>query len=247
MKDMAKGPASRTMSSSAIRGSAAPGDPALGHRGEEFKAKVALKTGSRSPHHRAMHTPDPSRSSPPSDRTQSELPRRSAGVLVAVEQDAWPFRGPVRPSIPMPRRRVPRQAPPYYKRWDEHVSSSTRSSADVIIYVVPVGQAVNSLRKRIIAGEMPGIAKQSELFTDKLGHAKPLLETLVAYVHFAGVQAIAGRICRAGRAGEVEEREVGREDEPRTAGDRLGRGDAASAERGDEGRDEVIATSFPRA
>lgn len=35
-----------------------------------------------------------------------------------------------------------------------------------------VGQAVLALREKIIKGKAPGIAKQSELFTDQLGHTR---------------------------------------------------------------------------
>src|SRR5262249_50364429 len=51
------------------------------------------------------------------------------------------------------------------------------------------------------------------------------------------LQALAGRPAAAGGAGEAEGCEVVRGDESRTARDRLDRGDAASAERRDEGRE----------
>jgi 6-phosphogluconolactonase len=53
------------------------------------------------------------------------------------------------------------------------------------LYVVPVGQAVIALREKIIAGQAPGLKQQEDLFTDPLGHAKPPLQALVAYCHFA--------------------------------------------------------------
>ena len=41
------------------------------------------------------------------------------------------------------------------------------------------------MRERIIAGQAPGLHAQQDLFSDPLGHAKPPLQALVAYCHFA--------------------------------------------------------------
>ncbi|HEY1375570.1 MAG TPA: hypothetical protein VGF55_02190 [Gemmataceae bacterium] len=54
-----------------------------------------------------------------------------------------------------------------------------------VVFMVPVGEAVVRLRERVAKGEVPGIARQSELFRDDLGHGKAPLYTLVAYCHFA--------------------------------------------------------------
>jgi hypothetical protein len=35
------------------------------------------------------------------------------------------------------------------------------------------------------SGEAPGLAKQSELFSDKLGHPQPPIQALAAYCQFA--------------------------------------------------------------
>jgi hypothetical protein len=53
------------------------------------------------------------------------------------------------------------------------------------VYVVPVGQAVLALRENIIKGEAPGINKQSELFTDPIGHPNAHVKVLAGYCHFA--------------------------------------------------------------
>jgi len=54
-----------------------------------------------------------------------------------------------------------------------------------VVFLVPVGHAVMNLRERIVAGKVPGITRQSELFTDPIGHARPPLAVLNAYCHFA--------------------------------------------------------------
>ncbi len=54
-----------------------------------------------------------------------------------------------------------------------------------VINAVPVGDAVLKLRELVVAGKAPGIAKQSELFNDQIGHAKAPVVALATYCHFA--------------------------------------------------------------
>jgi hypothetical protein len=54
-----------------------------------------------------------------------------------------------------------------------------------VVYVVPVGHAVQALRQRVVDGEAPGVTKQSELFRDPIGHANPPVAILAAYCHYA--------------------------------------------------------------
>ncbi len=56
-----------------------------------------------------------------------------------------------------------------------------------VVLVAPVGQAVLALRKKIAAGAAPGLAKQSDLFADPIGHARPPLAVLVAYCYDAQI------------------------------------------------------------
>lgn len=73
----------------------------------------------------------------------------------------------------------------YFKVMDEYVADINRKYARPIIVVVPVGQAVVALREKVIAGEVPGVTKQSELFTDSIGHCKGQIMVLNAYCHYA--------------------------------------------------------------
>jgi len=50
-----------------------------------------------------------------------------------------------------------------------------------------VGDAVLALRAKVIAGEVPGYAKQSELFNDSIGHVKEPVQRLEAYCYFAAI------------------------------------------------------------
>ena len=54
-----------------------------------------------------------------------------------------------------------------------------------VVFLVPVGDAVIRLRERVARGEVPGIAAQSALFRDNLGHGKEPISVLTAYCHFA--------------------------------------------------------------
>jgi hypothetical protein len=73
----------------------------------------------------------------------------------------------------------------YFKSMDEHVTALNKKLGKQAIFVVPSGQAVLALRDKIIKGEAPGIAKQSELFTDVLGHVRAPIMVLATYCHFA--------------------------------------------------------------
>ena len=54
-----------------------------------------------------------------------------------------------------------------------------------VIHAAPAGDAVLKLRELIVAGKVPGITKQSEIFTDAGGHGKMPIVALVTYVNFA--------------------------------------------------------------
>jgi hypothetical protein len=73
----------------------------------------------------------------------------------------------------------------YFRSMDEHVRNLNKKLGREVLLVVPVGQAVIALREKIIAGKAPGLKKQSDLFTDAIGHARPPLKALAAYCHFA--------------------------------------------------------------
>jgi hypothetical protein len=73
----------------------------------------------------------------------------------------------------------------YFKDFDDHLEKLNEKYGKQVLFVVPVGQAVVALREKIIAGQAPGLAKQSDLFTDAIGHATPPLEALASYCQFA--------------------------------------------------------------
>ena len=74
---------------------------------------------------------------------------------------------------------------PYFESMDDHGRKLNKDLGKEVLFVVPVGQAVIALREKIIAGEAPGLKKQDDLFTDAIGHARPPLQALAAYCHYA--------------------------------------------------------------
>jgi hypothetical protein len=56
-----------------------------------------------------------------------------------------------------------------------------------LAHIVPVNEAVLRLREAVVAGELPGVTRQSELFRDALGHATQPTMDVVAYAWFAAL------------------------------------------------------------
>ncbi|MDZ4404258.1 hypothetical protein [Prosthecobacter sp.] len=75
----------------------------------------------------------------------------------------------------------------YFKSMDDHVRELNAKYAKdkPAVFVVPIGQAVMELRRLIIEGKAPGIAKQSDLFTDAIGHPRDHVKAIATYCHFA--------------------------------------------------------------
>ncbi len=74
---------------------------------------------------------------------------------------------------------------PYFQSMDELVRSLNQQVGKQSVFVVPVGQAVLALREKIIKGEVPGMTKQSELFSDAVGHPRGQIQALATFCHFA--------------------------------------------------------------
>ena len=59
------------------------------------------------------------------------------------------------------------------------------------VCIVPVGDAVLKLRELIAAGKAPGLAKQTDLFTDQIGHGKEPILALATYCNFACIYQVS--------------------------------------------------------
>jgi hypothetical protein len=73
----------------------------------------------------------------------------------------------------------------YFEDMDKLVRELNAKAGKNAVCVVPVGQAVLALREKVIKGECPGVTRQSELFTDPLGHVHAHIMVLASYCHFA--------------------------------------------------------------
>lgn len=76
---------------------------------------------------------------------------------------------------------------PYFRSMDDYVRAVNKKLGRQVVFVVPAGQAVLALREKILAGQAPGLKKQSDLFIDAIGHPMPPLQVLVTYCQFAVV------------------------------------------------------------
>ena len=70
---------------------------------------------------------------------------------------------------------------------EKQVAEINRNIGSDVVHIVPVSDAVLRLREEIIAGKVPGITRQSELFTDAIGHGKAPIEALATYCNFASI------------------------------------------------------------
>ncbi|MFO0965052.1 MAG: hypothetical protein U0793_05625 [Gemmataceae bacterium] len=73
---------------------------------------------------------------------------------------------------------------------EAQVKALNKKAGRDAVFIVPAGDAVVRLRVLVADGKAPGIAKQSDLFTDAIGHGKAPIQALVAYCNYA---CITGR------------------------------------------------------
>ena len=76
---------------------------------------------------------------------------------------------------------------PYQARMRGQIESINERHGKTFAYIVPVHSAVLAFRKEVLAGRVPGITKQTELFRDGLGHVTQPLQDVVAYTWFAAI------------------------------------------------------------
>ncbi len=73
------------------------------------------------------------------------------------------------------------------KKLEAQVDDLNQQHGKTAVFIVPVGDAVVKLRGLVIDGKYPGVAKQSELFTDPIGHGGPHVQALASYCNFAAI------------------------------------------------------------
>ena len=71
--------------------------------------------------------------------------------------------------------------------WRDRLAAINERHGRTLAYLVPVNDAVVRTRLAVLAGELPGVARQSDLFRDVLGHASQPTMDLVSYAWFAAL------------------------------------------------------------
>ncbi len=157
-------------------------------------AKTALRDGkvdvlTRSPH---MLLPDPG---------IDQFTRLGIGknpALRVLVQASWPthdgtsknaFSNETRNAATVASLRAQRDA--HNSAWLTDLEAQVRKLNDTVghqaVFIVPVSNAVFALRERVAEGRAPGLNRQTDLFSDALGHPRPPLAVLVTYCHFAAI------------------------------------------------------------
>jgi len=73
----------------------------------------------------------------------------------------------------------------YLRDLTDYARAINKKVGKDVAIIVPVGQAVLALRKKLAAGQAPGLKMQWDLFRDPWGHAQPPITVLSSYCHFA--------------------------------------------------------------
>jgi len=73
------------------------------------------------------------------------------------------------------------------KKLEAQVDDLNKQHGKTAVFIVPVGDAVVKLRGLVIEVKYPGVTKQSELFTDPIGHGGPHIQALASYCNFAAI------------------------------------------------------------
>jgi len=73
------------------------------------------------------------------------------------------------------------------KKLETQVDDLNRQHDKRAVFIVPVGDAVVKLRALVVDGKYPGVAKQSELFRDPIGHGNGDVQALASYCNFAAI------------------------------------------------------------
>lgn len=73
------------------------------------------------------------------------------------------------------------------KAFEAQVKQINEQIGREALFIIPTSQANHVLRAKIVRKEFPGLDKQSDLFLDQIGHPKPPLVALNAYLHFATI------------------------------------------------------------
>jgi hypothetical protein len=159
---------------------------------DQNKAKQALQTGDVDVFTMAAHVQIPDEGI----TRFAELGLTHNPNLRLLVQASWfPF------DVPQPDKRIRNNAErdnatiadlqqavdEWRKKLEAQADDLNRQHGKTCVYIVPVGDAVVKLRSLIVDGKYPGTAKQSELFTDPIGHGTAHVQVLATYCNYAAI------------------------------------------------------------
>jgi hypothetical protein len=78
---------------------------------------------------------------------------------------------------------------PYRRRLRTQISGINQQLGRNTSTIVPVWEAVLQMRRMVLKNQLPGVAKQSSLFMDSLGHPQKPLRDMASYMYDLDVQA----------------------------------------------------------
>ena len=159
---------------------------------DQNKAKQALKAGEVDVFTMAAHVQIPDEGI----TKFAELGLTHNPNLRLLVQASWyPF------DVPQPEKRVRNNAErdnaqiadlqqavdEWRTKLEAQADDLNRQHGKTCVYIVPVGDAVVKLRSLIVDGKYPGVAKQSELFTDPIGHGTAHVQALTTYCNYVAI------------------------------------------------------------
>lgn len=111
-------------------------------------------------------------------------------------QEFWLPNDVYDPTYPLPTKKIVdhnattvaelrKRHEPYFQAIDGEVRRLNEKFGKPVLFAVPVGQAVLTLREKVVNGEVPGVKTQADLFHDSVGHPLALIQLLEAYCHYA--------------------------------------------------------------
>lgn len=79
----------------------------------------------------------------------------------------------------------------FHDALDTQAADLNKKVGREVVFLVPVGDALMKLRELIAAAKAPGLTKQSDLFSDTIGHGKTPLIVLTTYCNFACIYGVS--------------------------------------------------------
>lgn len=91
------------------------------------------------------------------------------------------------------------------KKLEAQVDDLNKTHGKQAVFIVPVGDAVVKLRALVVDGKFPGVTKQSELFTDPIGHCHAHVQALASYCNYAAIYRVSPVGLKVQRSGLDDE------------------------------------------